>query len=104
MGEHGDAGKKMVDSPLHADLEELRRSVASQHDHIATTLDRAARDMGGGGVWEGPVAQIFESEVDGRKREVHRLADEIVEAVDAVLRRTPKQVTLAQAQAYRHMR
>ncbi|MEU5834405.1 hypothetical protein ABZ820_12145 [Streptomyces diacarni] len=101
MGEHDDAGKKMVDSPLHADLAELRRSVASQHDHIATALDRAAQDMGGGGVWEGPTAKTFASEVGGRKREVHRLADEIVEAVDAVLRSTPEQVTLTQAQAYR---
>ncbi|MBE9500170.1 MULTISPECIES: hypothetical protein [Streptomyces] len=99
MGGHDD--EKLVDSPLYADLARLRQSVAGQQDHIAATLDRAASDMGGGGVWEGPVAKTFASEVEGRKGEVHRLAQEIVDAVDAVLSRTPEQVPLSQAQLYR---
>jgi len=101
MGEHGDSDKKMVDSPLYADLVQLRQHVASQQEHIATTLDRGASDMGGGGVWEGPVAKWFAGEIEGRKGEVHRLAQDLVEAVDAVIRQTPQQVTLSQAQAYR---
>ncbi|NSC24696.1 hypothetical protein FM076_27485 [Streptomyces albus subsp. chlorinus] len=101
MGDHGDDGKQLVGNPLHADLVRLRQSVASQQNHLATQLDRAAQDMGGGGVWEGPVATAFASEVEGRKGEVHRLATEIVEAVDAVLKKTPEQVPLSRAQAYR---
>ncbi|MBO8193960.1 hypothetical protein ITI46_20160, partial [Streptomyces oryzae] len=52
-------------------------------------------------VWEGPVAKWFAGEIEGRKGEVHRLAQDIVDAVDAVIRQTPQQVTLSQARAYR---
>ncbi|MGI5347884.1 hypothetical protein ACQEU8_06765 [Streptomyces sp. CA-250714] len=100
MGEH-DSDKQMVNSPLYADLLQLRQSVAAQQSHIAATLDRAASDMGGGGVWEGPVAKTFATEIEGRKGEAHSLAQDIVDAVDAVLKQTPKQVTAAQARAYR---
>ncbi|MGP3974155.1 hypothetical protein ACTWQF_08920 [Streptomyces sp. 8N114] len=100
MSEH-DYDKQLVDSPLYADLVQLRQSVASQQNHIAATLDRAASDMGGGGVWEGPAAKTFATEVEGRKGEVHSLAQEIVDAVNAVINRTPKQVPLSQARAYR---
>ncbi|MGP3985944.1 hypothetical protein [Streptomyces sp. 3N207] len=102
MCEHGDSDEQMVDSPLYAELSQLRQSVASQKESIATTLDRAASDMGGGGVWEGSVADGFASEIEGRKGEVQSLAQEIVDEVDAVINSTPKQVTLSWARAYRN--
>jgi hypothetical protein len=93
----------MVPSPIRADLEILRGVVALQQETIAGALDRAAQDMGEGGVWEGPTAEIFGAEVEGRKTDVHRYADEMLAAVDAQLSVTPEKIPLSDARAYRMM-
>ncbi|UNZ21227.1 hypothetical protein [Streptomyces sp. 891-h] len=98
-----DPADNLVPSPVRADLQRLRDDVALQQETIATSLDRAAQDMAEGGVWEGPTAEIFGEEIEGRKTDVHRYADEVLAAVDAQLSVTPELIPLSDARAYRKM-
>ncbi|MGP3987356.1 hypothetical protein [Streptomyces sp. 3N207] len=100
-GGHPAGTDNPVPNPLRADLIALKHEVVAKETQIATALDQAARDMGGGGVWEGPAAQQFAAEAAGRRGEAQQLAREAVAVVEAALSSTPAQVPLSRAQAFR---
>ncbi|MGH3319395.1 MAG: hypothetical protein ACRDN9_04290 [Streptosporangiaceae bacterium] len=94
--------QRMVDNPMRTRLEALKRDAERQSGAISKALDSAASKMASGDVWRGPAADSFDGELSKRAGKLKKLADQMVQDVDAVLKSTPKQIPYGSYRAMVH--
>lgn len=93
-----------VPNPKQAWLKQLRADYLARMGSIKGALDQAAKDFGGNEVISGAWRDKEAPGIVGRKGRVNRLADAVLEAIDAEIRATPEEVTEGEAQMYRRLR
>jgi hypothetical protein len=91
----------LVSNPWYSGLQQLRLRLVQGAGEISSALDDAAARMGGGTTWTGPAASNFAADVDGRKRRLRNLTQQLIDAVDAELRTTPERVPVTEAKLMR---
>ena len=96
--------ERTVPNPAYLDLERLRARIAQVAPQLGEAFDGPARDLGGGKVWTGPAAEAFAAEVSGRQRRLGTLVHDLLAAVDARMRATPRLCSSQEAQSYLHLR
>ncbi|GAA4560950.1 hypothetical protein [Planotetraspora kaengkrachanensis] len=93
-----------VPNPQLADLKKLRADWAAEYEEVKTAIDRPAKDFGGGEVISGAWRDKQAPEITGRKDRVHRLVDDVLDAIDAAIKGQPEEVSENEARNYRRMR
>ena len=62
--------------PASSQLRAAAALLSQRADWLSTALDPLAR-LSGTGIWRGPVADRFDDELDGQRRQLRALADDI---------------------------
>lgn len=93
--------ERMVPSPRHERLRQLLAEAEYRANEVRQAYQRASSAMRSGQVWTGPTAATWTTELEDRHQRLGRLAQNVVDAVEEELRRSPPLVTEAEANAMR---
>jgi hypothetical protein len=88
----------MADNPRRAWLQQLLSTLDTHVNAMRPVLDKPAQDFGSGKAWVGTdAASKFQSEISGRKTDVHTLTDGLRDVIAAALRAEPAKIPADQA-------
>jgi hypothetical protein len=90
---------KLVPNPLYEDLANLHSQLQGDASTLSSPLKSAVQMMAGGNgdTWTGPEAQAWAGELSGRSSDCARQVSNMLDAIEAAMASTPKEVTEQQA-------
>ncbi|MER5621750.1 hypothetical protein ABT061_11975 [Streptosporangium sp. NPDC002544] len=93
--------ERMVPSPRHERLRQLLVEAEYRAHEVRQAYQHASSAMRSRRVWTGPTATTWTAELEDRRQRLGRLAQNVVDAIEEELRRSPPLVTEAEADAMR---
>ncbi|MEU9890223.1 hypothetical protein [Sphaerisporangium sp. NPDC051011] len=93
---------ELVPNPLCAALEEALRAVETMIREVDDDIERPFQAFHSGGVWTGPAAVRFDTQLAHYRTRVRGSGDKILSDLRLALARTPREVTDHEARSIAH--
>ncbi|MEV8566577.1 hypothetical protein AB0436_13540 [Streptomyces sp. NPDC051322] len=91
-----------VRNPVRVELEALKKDLTNHVEDLKKKLHKASKDVGERKSWAGKNAKAWHAEIEGKRRHLRTLIDNLLPAVEARIREEPEKIS-PQAAKHRHM-